>query len=735
MNPATFGSTATDACTQTTAGAFGPDRITRNVYDDGGRVIEVRSAVGTLLEAAEVHTDYAASGQVEWVRDALGNRTSYEYDGHDRLVGTHYPLPTQGADQSSTTDYEQLTYETLAGGTRSSNLVAARRNRAGESANYGFDALGRTILKDLPGSEPDVSYGYDLLGRLTSASQSGHALGFTWDALGRRRTETGPMGTVTSDWDLAGRRIRITHPGGTYYVDQDYLVTGEMSAIRENGATTGLGVIAAFAYDSRGRRISLTRGNGTTTTYAYDDASRLSQLVQNPLGTAQDLTAGFGYNPASQIVSHSRSNEAYTFTRAAGATASSVNGLNQVTTHGAGSVTHDARGNVTSEGGRTFSYSSENLLTGVTASGWTQTYGYDPLLRFTATTGGGLPRSFAYDGDNLLVTDRNGQFLARFVYGPGENERLYQLDNQGRRNWFHADERGSVVAESNSTGAASTIAYDEYGDQAGNHYATRYAGGEWMPLARQYHMRARVYDPALGRFLQADPIGYGDGMNLYAYVGGDPVNRIDPSRMFYVCTGSIIPQASPCVSESVNFLSVHWLSLPPGPRSAPDGTDAEGSGTGPSAPNTGSGIPGSPGLGTLPGGGHESAHMDDDTIIVTGPRPAVFVHGFGVEPEAAVFLLSGPRLREGRLPPRTCRIVDRQRICNRPYTRTERCHMGRQMRTIAFGIGSPVAVGIGARAGQGLTAVTAVSRGLGWGLAFTGVVGGIGLVEELIFCD
>ena len=213
---------------------------------------------------------------------------------------------------------------------RAAPTWSSRRNRAGETANYSFDALGRATLKDLPGSEPDVTYGYDLLGRMTSASQSGHALSFTWDALGRRLTETGPMGSVTSTWDLAGRRTRITHPGGTYYVDQEYLVTGEMTAIRENGASTGLGVIAAFAYDSLGRRISLTRGNGTTASYSYDNASRLSQLVQNPLGTAQDLTLGFTYNPASQIVSNTRSNDAYTFTPAAGATSSTVNGLNQL---------------------------------------------------------------------------------------------------------------------------------------------------------------------------------------------------------------------------------------------------------------------------------------------------------------------------------------------------------------------------------------------------------------------
>ncbi|WP_245942018.1 RHS repeat domain-containing protein [Sphingomonas gilva] len=165
-------------------------------------------------------------------------------------------------------------------------------------------------------------------------------------------------------------------------------MTGEVTHIRENGATSGAGVLATFAYDDLGRRTSLTRGNGAVTSYAYDPTSRLSSLTQDLSGTVHDLTLAFSYNPASQIVTSTRGNDLYAWTGHGNVTRGyTANGLNQLTAAGSTSLTHDARGNISGMGAASYGYSSENLLT----SGPGTTLAYDPLLRLYQTSGAATP--------------------------------------------------------------------------------------------------------------------------------------------------------------------------------------------------------------------------------------------------------------------------------------------------------------------------------------------------------
>jgi len=198
------------------------------------------------------------------------------------------------------------------------------------------------------------------------------------------------------------------------------------------------------------------------------------------------------------------------------------------------SYTYDANGNLTADGTKTYYWNALNQLVEVKEGSTTvATFEYDGFGRRTEKVAAGVTRAFVYDGQDIVEERISGTSsdTIRYYHGAAIDEPLARKNSADDVTYYLADHLGSIVQETNASGAVTLEReYDPWGvaTQGASTSGYAFTGREWDAEIGLYYFRLRFYSPASGRFLSDDPIGLDGGINLGRYVSNGPTGAIDP---------------------------------------------------------------------------------------------------------------------------------------------------------------------------------------------------------------
>ncbi len=539
------------------------NRISYDV-DGWGRITGVGFADGV-----KEGYGYTPAGQVSRTVDGNGNIIQYRYNSLGKV--------------SERTD--QLGYKETYQYDEEGNLVL-HTDRDGRRLQRVCNVFGDPVYEkatDADGKNPCIStWHYDSIGRIVRAVSDGHSYEYIYDEYGNlKEKRSNGKRLVSYTHDAAGQITEIKDPAGIV-TKYEYDIMGRQSRIYNDS-----GLEVRYKYDVLDRISHIRYGNGVETAYAYDADGNISRMEtkagetvllsfayeydgngNRTAKTGMQMTAGSGaldisydYDVRGQLLEERRNDASvrYAYDKAGNRVKKTdsrgeirylYNAKNQLlreeTEDTEKQFTYDRQGGIIKEtnpsGIRLFSYDSRHRQTKVeTEDGNVQENRYDvENLRFELLENGKRTRFIYHDGE--LLHEEGGKDNRQTGYHLGAGIEAFTRAEETY--YYQQDEQLSTAFITGKNGAVhNSYRYDAFGNeletvgQLPNRIC--YTGQQYDDVTGQYYLRARYYNPILGRFMQEDTY-QGDGLNLYAYCNNNPVMYYDPSGYMGLCDGDDI---------------------------------------------------------------------------------------------------------------------------------------------------------------------------------------------------
>ncbi len=490
---------------------------------------------------------YDAEGNLTQTSDANGQIFIYSYDELNRLDTETFPA----GDDINTIVH---TYDA----NNNMDTVTETKPSGVEISDYDYDLLDRLVLHTQRGHT--INYAYDNNGNRTSVTAPGGATTYTFDSRNRLETATasGAPAATTYIYLQNGWTDVVTHANGTS-VDYDYYQDGQVQTITNR---SGANVVSSFAYlydenNNRSQQIETQTGFATaqvlTTDYGYDTLDRLENYTETAGDATHNATHTFTYFPSydrqTEIVSING-----TETKNRSFAYDETYWLDTITeTAGSGGIityVYDNNGNTLSKTDGTgvgpastlFAYNRRNQLktvdTGVLGSEENQgtyDYNYDGMrIRHLGSDRGDI--EYVYDQKSIIdeVENNTTTQVAHYRYG----DRLLSLNNGTEEQFYHYATLGTTTNLSDASGQIQvsyrTDPFGEITQQEGTSVNRQvFTGHEHDEETGLIYMKARFYDPDVGRFLNQDTYlgesGTPPSLHRYLYAYSNPNYYTDPS--------------------------------------------------------------------------------------------------------------------------------------------------------------------------------------------------------------